>query len=261
MEEARRVLEKTLDTIRPPDERWLAQARDRQLTLTKTPGSLGRLEEIAERLCAIQSTLEPVASPRRIVVFAADHGVAAEGVSPYPAEVIAQMVANFLSGGAAINALARASDTEICLVDIGVGRDLPNPTQHGRGWRSISVAPCPRRQGEHGGRAGHERERDAGGDPDRDRGGTTCREGRDRDPRPGGDGHRKHRQRRDPRGLRAGSRHGSWHGIDAASLSRKIATHERHVCGGGGIQRNGDFRIRRNLWDRLNNPSPGFRRV
>ncbi len=85
----------TLNRIAPIEHEWIARAEARQLQLTKPPGSLGRLEEIASRLCAIQQSLEPRATRRRIVVFAADHGVAAEGVSAYPQEVTAQMVANF----------------------------------------------------------------------------------------------------------------------------------------------------------------------
>jgi nicotinate-nucleotide--dimethylbenzimidazole phosphoribosyltransferase len=88
--------------------------------LTKPPGSLGRLEGIAARLCAIQQTETPRAAPRRVVVFAADHGVVAESVSAYPAAVTAQMVANFLRGGAAINALAGTVGADVFVVDVGV---------------------------------------------------------------------------------------------------------------------------------------------
>jgi len=119
------MLEAILRSIAPADGDWFAKAQERHQTLTKPPGSLGRLETIAARLCAIQSTLQPDVSRRRVVVFAADHGVVAEGVSPYPSEVTAQMVANFLAGGAAINALARLSGSELCVVDVGVGRPLP----------------------------------------------------------------------------------------------------------------------------------------
>jgi len=136
------MLEATLDSIAPTDGTWLAKSQARQQTLTKPPGSLGRLEGIAERLCAIQSTLKPDVSRRRIVVFAADHGVASEGVSPYPSEVTAQMVANFLAGGAAINVLARGSGTELSVVDVGVGSDLPfneGPAKDGVEFRSRRV--------------------------------------------------------------------------------------------------------------------------
>ena len=96
----------------------------RRLTLTKPPGSLGRLEEIGNRLAAIQRTPTPNVNRKRIYVVAADHGVTAEGVSAYPREVTAQMVDNFLAGGAAINVLARHGDIEVRIVDAGVDADL-----------------------------------------------------------------------------------------------------------------------------------------
>ena len=114
-----------LENIQPVDPHWIARARARQLQLTKPPGSLGRLEEVANRLAAIQQTLTPNVDHARIVLFAADHGVCAEGVNPYPQAVTAQMVANFLRGGAAINALARAADVELEIVDAGVATDIP----------------------------------------------------------------------------------------------------------------------------------------
>src|SRR5271154_4843817 len=93
-----------IERIQPVDPAWIDRAQARQLRLTKPPGSLGRLEEIANRLAAIQATLSPTVERARIVLFAADHGVCAEGVNPYPQAVTAQMVVNFLRGGAAINA-------------------------------------------------------------------------------------------------------------------------------------------------------------
>src|SRR6266850_2454072 len=100
-------LEATLERITPVDPRWIRQAEERQLQLTKPPGSLGRLEEVANRCAGIQQTLRPCVQNPRILLFAADHGVCQEGVNPYPQSVTAQMVVNFLKGGAAINALAR----------------------------------------------------------------------------------------------------------------------------------------------------------
>ncbi len=120
------LLTDTLKGIAPIDHDWIARAEARQLQLTKPPGSLGRLEEIACRLCAIQETLQPREARRRIVVFAADHGVAAEGVSAYPQEVTAQMVANFCAGGAAINALARVAGADLLVIDIGVRGNTQN---------------------------------------------------------------------------------------------------------------------------------------
>ena len=91
---------------------------------TKPPGSLGRLETLAVELGLAQRSRAPRADPARIVVFAADHGVAAEGVSAYPAEVTAQMVRNFAGGGAAVAVLARAADVALEVVDVGVATDL-----------------------------------------------------------------------------------------------------------------------------------------
>jgi nicotinate-nucleotide--dimethylbenzimidazole phosphoribosyltransferase len=118
-------LEAVIERIRPVDPCWIEEVRARQLQLTKPPGSLGRLEEVANRLAAIQATLSPTAERARIVLFAADHGACEEGVNPYPQAVTAQMVANFLRGGAAINALARVVDVELEIVDAGVAHDIP----------------------------------------------------------------------------------------------------------------------------------------
>jgi nicotinate-nucleotide--dimethylbenzimidazole phosphoribosyltransferase len=116
----------TITQIARVEQSWIAQARERQNHLTKPPGSLGKLEEIACRMAAIQQTLSPSVDRKRIIVFAADHGVAEEGVSPYPSEVTTQMVANFLRGGAAINALAKTARADLVIVDAGV--KSPTPT-------------------------------------------------------------------------------------------------------------------------------------
>ena len=110
--------------VRPVDYSWRDCAEARLDELTKPPRSLGRLEWIAGRLCAIQETVRPRVMPRRIVVFAADHGVTEEGVSAYPSAVTAQMVGNFLRGGAAINALAPAAGADVCVIDVGVAGDI-----------------------------------------------------------------------------------------------------------------------------------------
>jgi nicotinate-nucleotide--dimethylbenzimidazole phosphoribosyltransferase len=120
-----KLLEKTIQEIRPIDSHWIDAATKRQLELTKPPGSLGRLEDIANRCSAIRESFELTASRLRIVLFAADHGVCAEGVSAYPQAVTAQMVLNFLHGGAAINAFARSGGIELKVVDIGVATPLP----------------------------------------------------------------------------------------------------------------------------------------
>jgi len=120
-----KLVEETIKEIRPVDPHWIDSARQRQLELTKPPGSLGRLEEVANRCAAIRESFALTASRPRIVLFAADHGVCAESVSAYPQAVTAQMVLNFLRGGAAINALARAGGIELKVVDVGVAKPLP----------------------------------------------------------------------------------------------------------------------------------------
>jgi nicotinate-nucleotide--dimethylbenzimidazole phosphoribosyltransferase len=117
-------LHEAIGRVRPVDVTWRDRAEARLDELTKPPHSLGRLEWIAARLCAIQETVTPRVAPRRIVVFAADHGVTEEGVSAYPSAVTAQMVGNFLRGGAAINVLARAAAADVCVVDVGVAGDI-----------------------------------------------------------------------------------------------------------------------------------------
>lgn len=91
---------------------------------TKPPGALGRIEELAIELAVIQRTLRPSVDPARLIVFGADHGVAAEGVSAYPAAVTAQMMANLAQGGAAACVFTRALDVSLEVVDVGVAADL-----------------------------------------------------------------------------------------------------------------------------------------
>ena len=111
--------------IVPVQQSWIVKAIERQSRLTKPPLSLGRLEDLACRMAAIQQTLKPTVERKRIAVFAGDHGVTEEGVSPYPSEVTAQMVANFLAGGAAINALAKTAGADLVIVDAGVRSPIP----------------------------------------------------------------------------------------------------------------------------------------
>jgi len=118
------MINKTIHRIMPLAKDWFERAAARQVQLTKPPGSLGVLEDIANRLAAIRQTLRPTVSRSRIYVVAADHGVVAEGVSAYPREVTAQMVYNFLRGGAAINVLSRHGGIEVGVVDAGVGADF-----------------------------------------------------------------------------------------------------------------------------------------
>lgn len=107
-----------------PDQEAQTKVVQRQTELTKPPGSLGRLEEIAEWLAAWQGRASPRVERPRIAVFAGTHGVAARGVSAYPPEVTGQMVKNFLSGGAAINQLAGSIDADLRIYEL----DLEHPT-------------------------------------------------------------------------------------------------------------------------------------
>src|SRR5260370_29482800 len=147
MDNSSSIIAQVCRQIEPVDQSWLSAARERQLTLTKPPGSLGRLEEIANRLAAIQGSLTPCVTGKRIYVVAGDHGVTTEGVSAYPSEVTAQMVDNFLRGGAAINVLARSGGIEVRVVDAGVDADLSDREEliHAkvvRGTANFAVGPA-----------------------------------------------------------------------------------------------------------------------
>ena len=110
-----------------PDQEVAAAARARQDVLTKPTGSLGRLEDLSVWVSSCQGVCPPRPFRRpRVVVFAGDHGVTAAGVSAYPAEVTAQMLANFDAGGAAINVLAEAAGATVRVVDMAVGRASGN---------------------------------------------------------------------------------------------------------------------------------------
>ncbi len=119
------LLDATVAAIQPLDPRLIAQAQQHLNALTKPPGSLGRLEELARRYVAITGIIPPRLPRKAVLIFAADHGVAVEGVSAYPQEVTAQMVHNFVRGGAAINVLARHAGAEVRVVDIGVAAEFP----------------------------------------------------------------------------------------------------------------------------------------
>ena len=119
-EEMRRILR----DLPGPDQEAQTKVVQRQTELTKPPGSLGRLEEIAEWLAAWQGRASPRIERPRIAVFAGTHGVAARGVSAYPPEVTGQMVKNFLNGGAAINQLAGSIDADLRIYEL----DLDHPT-------------------------------------------------------------------------------------------------------------------------------------
>jgi nicotinate-nucleotide--dimethylbenzimidazole phosphoribosyltransferase len=115
----------TIAEIAEPSKAAEIRAWERLDSLTKPPGSLGLLEEVAARVATLQDAVRPSVPRKAIVLMAADHGVTDENVSPYPREVTAQMVANFVAGGAAINQLARHVGATLTLIDIGVGTPVP----------------------------------------------------------------------------------------------------------------------------------------
>lgn len=115
-----------LTAIHPADPALRAPAQAHLDDLTKPQGSLGRLEEIALKYVLATGKLDPELSKKKICCFAADHGVATEGVSAFPAEVTPQMVYNMLNGGAAINVLSRHAGADLAVVDMGVNHDFPD---------------------------------------------------------------------------------------------------------------------------------------
>ncbi|HUY52789.1 MAG TPA: nicotinate-nucleotide--dimethylbenzimidazole phosphoribosyltransferase [Streptosporangiaceae bacterium] len=120
------LLADTVAAIGPLDAAAAAQARERQESLTKPSGSLGQLEALSVQLAGLAGECPPpLPEPAVVAVFAADHGVHAQGVTPWPQEVTAQMVANFLASGAVVNAIAAQVGAEVCVVDVGVAADLP----------------------------------------------------------------------------------------------------------------------------------------
>ncbi|MFJ4187991.1 nicotinate-nucleotide--dimethylbenzimidazole phosphoribosyltransferase [Kitasatospora sp. NPDC089509] len=132
-EEPQSLLADTLRGIRPLDAKALGEAWDRQKRMTKPAGSLGMLEIISAQLCGLSRKCPPpIPEPACVAIFAGDHGVHAQGVSPWPQEVTAQMVGNFLAGGAVINSFAKQIGTEVCVVDVGVAAELPQAVQQGR---------------------------------------------------------------------------------------------------------------------------------
>jgi nicotinate-nucleotide--dimethylbenzimidazole phosphoribosyltransferase len=120
------TLTETLARIGPPDADARRAAGEALDAKTKPRGSLGRLEELAARIAGIRGTSEPGGLHAAVVVAAADHGVAAEGVSAYPQEVTRQMLANFDGGGAAVAVLTRAAGASLRVVDVGVGAPTGN---------------------------------------------------------------------------------------------------------------------------------------
>jgi nicotinate-nucleotide--dimethylbenzimidazole phosphoribosyltransferase len=132
------LLDDTLAAITDLDARALAEASQRNDRLTKPRGALGALEAAGVRLAGIAGECPPpVPMPAAVAVFAADHGVHAEGVSPWPQEVTAQMVFNFLDGGAAVNVFAGQVGADLLVVDVGVA----TPLEPGLGLAQLAVRP------------------------------------------------------------------------------------------------------------------------
>ncbi|WP_433242444.1 nicotinate-nucleotide--dimethylbenzimidazole phosphoribosyltransferase [Streptosporangium sp. CA-135522] len=142
------ILEQTVAAIRPADPEALAEARAHQDRLTKPRGALGVLEEVAVRLAgAAAVSPPPLPAPAALAIFAADHGVHAQGVTPWPREVTVQMVGNFLAGGAVANAFAAQIGASVTVVDVGVAADLaPAPgltiSKVAYGTADLSLGPA-----------------------------------------------------------------------------------------------------------------------
>ncbi|WP_193726991.1 nicotinate-nucleotide--dimethylbenzimidazole phosphoribosyltransferase [Paenibacillus guangzhouensis] len=120
-------LEQLIAHIEPLDGQLVEDALQHLDQLTKPPGSLGKLEQIAAQVAGITGELHPAFAKKAVIVMAGDHGVCEEGISAFPAEVTPQMVYNFLNGGAAVNVLARHAGADVICVDIGVNADLAHP--------------------------------------------------------------------------------------------------------------------------------------
>ncbi|MGY1806045.1 nicotinate-nucleotide--dimethylbenzimidazole phosphoribosyltransferase [Blastococcus sp. SYSU D00669] len=119
------LLDTTIAAVRPRDAAAERAARERLDRMTKPPGSLGVLEDVAAQLAGIAGTCPaPVPAPAAVAVFAGDHGVHAQGVTHWPQEVTAQMVANFVAGGAVVNAFAAQLGADVVVVDVGVATPL-----------------------------------------------------------------------------------------------------------------------------------------
>lgn len=145
-----RALKETIRRIRPIDAEAVRLARSHSDSLTKPPGSLGKLEDAAAKLAGITGGLWPDLSKRAVIVMAGDHGVCEEGVSAFPQAVTPQMVLNFLNGGAAVNVLARQAGAEVVCVDIGVAAELSHERLISRkavwGTRNMAKEPAMTRE-------------------------------------------------------------------------------------------------------------------
>ena len=146
-----RTLADVIASIRPADAGAMRRAQSRQGNLTKPPGSLGRLEDVSVQLAGIFGNGRPVIEGKAVIVAAGDHGVVAQGVTAYPQEVTAQMVLNFLSGGAAVSVMSRLLGARQIIVDAGVAADLPDhpelrSVRIGKGTADICEGPAMSRE-------------------------------------------------------------------------------------------------------------------
>jgi nicotinate-nucleotide--dimethylbenzimidazole phosphoribosyltransferase len=146
------LLDEVRAAIAPLDAEAMTAARERQDRLTKPRGSLGALESVSVQLAGLAGRCPPpLAEPAAVAVFAGDHGVHAQQVTPWPQEVTAQMVANFLAGGAVVNAFAAQVGAEVAVVDVGVAADLAPvaglvPRKVGRGTADFTAGPAMTRE-------------------------------------------------------------------------------------------------------------------
>ncbi|MEU9419459.1 nicotinate-nucleotide--dimethylbenzimidazole phosphoribosyltransferase [Streptomyces sp. NPDC048272] len=146
------LLSETVAGIRPLDAKALGEAWERQKRMTKPAGALGMLEIISAQLAGLSRVCPPpIPEPAAVAIFAGDHGVHAQGVTPWPQEVTTQMVANFLGGGAVCNAFANQVGAEVCVIDVGVAGDLPAtpgllPRKVRPGTADMSVGPAMTRE-------------------------------------------------------------------------------------------------------------------
>jgi nicotinate-nucleotide--dimethylbenzimidazole phosphoribosyltransferase len=143
------TLETTLAAIRPADAAAMAAARELQARLAKPAGSLGALEDLSVRLCGLAGMCpSPMPQPPAVAIFAGDHGVHAQGVTPWPQEVTAQLVATLLAGRAVVNAFARQAGASLLVVEVGVVTEVPVsddlllPANIRRGTADLSTGPA-----------------------------------------------------------------------------------------------------------------------
>ncbi|MFJ3203543.1 nicotinate-nucleotide--dimethylbenzimidazole phosphoribosyltransferase [Streptomyces sp. NPDC086989] len=151
-EEPHDLLSETVASIRPLDAKALGEAWERQKRMTKPAGALGMLEIISAQLSGLSRVCPPpIPEPAAVAIFAGDHGVHAQGVTPWPQEVTTQMVANFLGGGAVCNAFANQVGAEVCVIDVGVAGELPAtpgllPRKVRPGTADLSTGPAMTRE-------------------------------------------------------------------------------------------------------------------